>query len=204
MFYRAQDHHGLAHDPFKAMVVPRPIGWISTLSKDGVPNLAPYSFFNAVSDTPKMLMFSSGGMKDSALNAADTGEFTHNLMPRSLMNQMNISSGGYANNENEFDLAGLKTAAGETVACPRVADAPAALECKVVDVITPKALGGEANTYTMVIGQVTGIFIDDRFIRDGRFDTQAADLLSRCGYRDYAGLAPLFELSRPPGAGDIV
>ncbi len=201
MFYRADQDHGLAHNPFKAIVAPRPIGWISTLDKDDRPNLAPYSFFNAVSDDPQMVMFSSGGMKDSARNASDTGEFTCNYVARSLQNSMNLSSGGYPHGENEFEIAGLKTIAGQTVSCPRVAGVPAALECKVVEIITPKRLEGGQAGYTMVVGQVTGVFIDDAFIKDGRFDTAGADPISRCGYKDYAGLDALFELSRPPGAG---
>ena len=120
MFYKAEDPHGFPHDPFKAIIAPRPIGWISTLDKQGRPNLAPYSFFNAVCDSPKILMFASGGIKDSAQNVMDTGEFTFNFASRSMKDEMNTSSADYKPNVNEFEKAGLEMVPGTTVACPRV------------------------------------------------------------------------------------
>ena len=203
MFYKADQSHELAHNPFKAIVAPRPIGWISTVSEDGIANLAPYSFFNAVCDVPPILMFSSGGVKDSLRNAVATGEFTFNYVSRSMQDVMNVSSGGYPPEADEFEIAGIDMVAGETVACPRVKGTPAALECKVIDTITPTALDGSDSPYLMVLGQVTGVFIDDAMITDGRFDVEKADPLMRCGYRDYTGTDGLFELVRPAGAGDM-
>ena len=202
MFYKAEDPHNLAYNPFKAIVAPRPIGWISTVSKDGIANLAPYSFFNGVSDVPPMLMFSSGGMKDSLRNVIETGEFTFNFVGRAQQDMMNVSSGGYPPEVDEFDLAGIAMARGETVACARVKDAPAAMECKVLEVVQPTVLNGSKSNYQMVIGQVTGIHIDDAMITDGRFDLIKADPIMRCGYRDYVGVSGLFEMDRPAGGGD--
>ena len=198
MFYTAEDGHPLPHNPFKAIVAPRPIGWISTLTKDGAANLAPYSFFNAVSDTPEMVMFSSAGVKDSARNAIDTGEFTFNFVSRTLKDAMNASAASLAHGEDEFDHAGLAKSAGMTVSCPRVARAAAAMECKLVETLTPKTLSGEPASYTILIGQVTGTFIDDAFITEGgRFDVSKADPVMRAGYRDYFGDGGLFEMARP-------
>lgn len=198
MFYKAEDHHGLPFNPLKAIVAPRPIGWISTLAKDGVPNLAPYSFFNAVCDTPPILMFSSGGMKDSALNASHTGEFTFNYVSRSMKDQMNITSATVDSGVNEFETSGLTMVPGETVACPRVEGVAAALECKLLDIINPTTLDGSKAPYFMVLGQVTGVYIDDAMITDnGRFDTMKADPILRSGYHDYVCLDELFELVRP-------
>ncbi|MEM9733785.1 MAG: flavin reductase family protein [Pseudomonadota bacterium] len=198
MFYKADEHHGLAHDPFKAIVAPRPIGWISTLDSEGRPNLAPYSFFNAVSDMPKIIMFASAGMKDSAANARDTGEFTFNFVSRALQDAMNVSSAGFPYDVNEFERAGVGMVGGETVSCPRVAGTPAALECKTLDIINPTTLSGEKAAYHIVLGQVTGVYLDDSMVTDtGRFDVMKADPIMRAGYRDYVTLDSLFELGRP-------
>ncbi len=203
MFYRTGEPSGLPHNPFKAIVAPRPIGWISTVSKDGIANLAPYSFFNGICDVPPIVMFSSGGIKDSIRNAHETGEFTFNYVSRSMKDVMNVSSGGYPPDVSEFELAGIDMVAGETVACPRVKDAPAAMECKVLQIVTPTTLNGAQSPYHIVIGEVTGTYIDDAMIKDGRFDVEAADPIMRCGYRDYAGIDGLFELLRPAGAGGM-
>ena len=197
MFYATSGSHGLAHDPFKAIVAPRPIGWISTLDGQGRANLGPYSFFNGVSDSPKTVMFASAGLKDSASNAIETGEFTVNFVTRALTDAMNASSANLPRGTDEFEVAGLAKADGVTVRCPRVAASPAALECKVVAHLRPPTLDGGENAYLMVIGEVTGVHIDPAYIRDGRFDTERADPLMRAGYRDYAGITPLFELARP-------
>ena len=198
MFYNANEHHGLAYDPFKAIVAPRPIGWISTLNKDGVANLAPYSFFNGVCDSPKILMFASGGMKDSAQNVADTGEFTFNYVSRSMKDGMNMSSGTYPPGVDEFELSGLEKVPGETVACPRVEGVAAALECKLLEIINPTTLEGTKCPYHLVLGQVTGVYIDDEMVTaEGRFDTMKADPILRAGYHDYVALDELFELVRP-------
>ena len=203
MFYKADEPHGLPFNPFKAIVAPRPVGWISTLSKAGIANLAPYSCFNGVCDVPPMVMFSSGNVKDSMRNAMDSDEFTFNYASNAMRDVMNVSSGGYPPEESEFEIAGIEMVAGETVSCPRVAGAPAAMECKVIEIVTPTLLNGEKSPYHMIIGQVTGVHIDDAMITDGRFDMKKADPLMRCGYRDYTTIAEIFEMDRPVGAGDM-
>ncbi|MDD9910313.1 MAG: flavin reductase family protein [Ahrensia sp.] len=197
MFYETTQHHGLAYDPFKAIVAPRPIGWISSLDSSGNPNLSPYSFFNGLCDKPPIVMFSSGGMKDSAQNAAETGEFTVNFVSKALKDQMNISSGPWPRGHSEFSEAGLEMAEGTTVACPRVAAAPAALECKTLQFVQPTMLDGSKSPYILVIGQATGIYIDDSMITDGRFDLIKADPIMRAGYHDYVAMGDLFEMVRP-------
>ncbi|MEM1318384.1 MAG: flavin reductase family protein, partial [Pseudomonadota bacterium] len=152
MFYTPEEGHPLPHNPFKAIAAPRPIGWISTLTKDGVPNLAPYSFFNAVATWPEMVMFSSDGMKDSARNAVDTGEFTFNFVSRAMKDAMNASSASLSYGEDEFEHAGLCKAVGRAVSCPRVEGVPAALECKLVETVTPRTLSGEKSSSTLLIG----------------------------------------------------
>lgn len=203
MFYNAEDPHGLAHNPFKAIVAPRPIGWISTLAADGTPNLAPYSFFMGVADVPPILMFSSMGIKDSARNVIDTKEFTFNYVSRSAQHEMNATSGGYPPQDDEFKIAGLEMSDGVTVKCPRVKNVPAAMECKVIEILTPTLLDGTTATNQIIFGQVTGVYINDEMITDGRFDVEKADPIMRCGYRDYAGIDGLFELIRPEGAGGM-
>lgn len=189
----------LRHDPFKALVVPRPVGWIGTLDADGRPNLAPYSFFNAVSDHPPMVFFSSGGMKDSLRNVLATGEFTCSLATWELREAMNLSSAPVAAGVDEFALAGLETAPSLRVRPPRVARSPAALECKLWQTLeTP-------GSYTLVFGQVVAVYIDDRYITaEGRVDTGAMRVLSRLGYMDYGVLSPesVFTLQRPLASAD--
>jgi flavin reductase (DIM6/NTAB) family NADH-FMN oxidoreductase RutF len=195
--------HGLPHDPFKALVVPRPIGWVSTVSKGGVANLAPYSFFNAVSDRPPMLMFSSGGTKDSLRNIVDTGEFTCSIATWALREAMNLSSAPVAPGVDEFELAGLTKAESRLVKPPRVAESPAAFECRLWQTLAlPKPGRGEG--YTLVIGQVVGVYIDDALIRDGRVQTGAMRALARLGYMDYAVLEPetVFQMNRPLASDD--
>jgi flavin reductase (DIM6/NTAB) family NADH-FMN oxidoreductase RutF len=199
----ARRDHGLPHDPFKALVVPRPIGWVSTVSKGGVANLAPYSFFNAVSDRPPMLMFSSGGTKDSLRNIVDTGEFTCSIATWALREAMNLSSAPVAPGVDEFELAGLTKAESRLVKPPRVAESPAAFECRLWQTLalpTP----GRGEGYTLVIGQVVGVYIDDALIRDGRVQTGAMRALARLGYMDYAVLEPetVFQMNRPLASDD--
>jgi len=200
---------GLAHDPFKALAVPRPIGWIATVNAAGVPNLAPYSFFNAISDRPPMVMFSSGGTKDSLRNILETGEFTCSIANQALTDAMNLSSAPVAPGVNEFALAGLDAAPSMLVKPPRVAQAPAAFECrlwKTIDLpVVPGRPGGPAPMgYTMVIGEVVAVYIDDRYIRDGIVDTGAMRTLARLGYMDYAVIGPesMFTLNRPTASAD--
>lgn len=192
--------HGMRHDPFKALVVPRPIGWISTVGSDGVLNLAPYSFFNGVSDRPPMVMFSSAGTKDTLRNLRDTGEFTCSIATWELRDAMNISSAMVPADVDEFALAGLETAPSRFVKPPRVARSPVALECRHWQTID---LPGDPKrpelAYSVVIGRVVGIYIDDAFIRDGRVDTGAMRPLARLGYMDYSVVTPetMFSLNRP-------
>ena len=201
MFYEPRLGHGLPHDPFKAIIAPRPIGWISTVDAEGRPNLAPYSFFNAVHSNPPMLAFTSETMKHSAANAIATGEFVFNLSTRPLFEAINISSGGQLAGESEFEAAGLATAACRVVKAPRVAVAPASLECRVVSSMRLNDVDGKELDGWLIIGQVVGVHIADDYIRDGRFDTAAAQPIARCGYRDYAVVTELFEALRPTDAG---
>ncbi len=202
MFYETKSNsHGLPHDPFKAIVSPRPIGWIGTKSKDGVNNLAPYSFFNAISDNPKLVMFSSTGRKDSQTNIEETGVFTCSLAGYDLLQQMNMSSAAAPSDIDEFTLAGLTAVPGELVEAPYVGEAFAALECRLVEVKPLKGLDGEASESTMIIGQVVGIHIRDEAIREGRLDMAAVRPLARLGYLDYAEAGTVFPLARPNWEG---
>jgi flavin reductase (DIM6/NTAB) family NADH-FMN oxidoreductase RutF len=198
MFYPTDTNkHGLAHDPFKAIVSPRPIGWIGTKGTDGSLNLGPYSFFNAISDRPKLVMFSSSGRKHSQKNASETGVFTCNFVSRHLVEKMNISSATVPYGVNEFELAGLTAKQGELVDAPYVAEAFAVLECKVTEIIEPKGLSGEASENIMVIGEVVGIHIDEQIIRAGRLDMAIARPVARMGYMDYSEGSEVFEMFRP-------
>ena len=201
MFYTTDtNRHGLPHDPFKAIVAPRPIGWISTRAGDGTVNLAPYSFFNALSDKPKLVMFSSVGLKDSASLAIETGEFVANLATRALAEAVNRTSAPAGRGMSEFAIAGLTEAECRLVAAPRVAESPAALECKVTQSFRPKALGGGESANTVVIGEVVGIHIDENILRDGMIDMALAEPLSRLGYLDYAVNDSVFQMRRPQKA----
>ncbi len=198
MFYtEEQGYAPLPFDPFKAIIAPRPIGWISTVDAAGRPNLAPYSFFNAVSSRPNMIGFSSGGYKHSARNAADTGEFVFNLATLDLAEQMNRTSEEAGDGVNEFDLAQLAMAPCRLVKPPRVAVAAAALECRLISCTELVDLNGKRTDHWWVIGQVVATHINDRFIKDGRFDTVAARPLGRCGYSDYTVVDDMFEMLRP-------
>lgn len=199
MFYATDKNlHGLPHDPFKAIVAPRPIGWIGSKGRDGTLNLAPYSFFNAVSDTPKLVMFSSSGHKDSVRNVEESGVFTANLVSRHLVEQMNTSSAPVAYDVNEFELSGLTPKPGELVDAPFVGEAYAALECRVTQIIQPVDVDGVKAQSWVVFGQVVGIHIDEAVIRDGMIDMAIARPIARMGYRDYCdGGAEVFQLTRP-------
>ncbi len=197
--------HGLKFDPFKALAVPRPIGWISTVSRDGALNIAPYSFFNAVSDRPPMVMFSSSGRKDSLRNIEDTGEFTCSIASYDLRDQMNLSSATVAHGVDEFALAGLTPAASTFVKAPRVAQSPAAFECRLWKTIELPGLPSKPEQFsTVVFGMVVGIYIDDAFIRDGIVDTGAMRPLARLGYMEYAVVEreTMFALNRPTVSAD--
>ncbi|MEM9332277.1 MAG: flavin reductase family protein [Pseudomonadota bacterium] len=199
MFYQPEnrDRQILPHDPIKAIIAPRPIGWISTLSTEGVENLAPYSFFNAVGGMPPMIMFSSEGYKDTARNAVETGEFVFNYASKHLENEMNASSLPAPSGVSEFDHCGIEKAKSELVTPPRVAKAYAALECKVTSHIETEDINGAKTGAVVVIGQVVGIHLDEAVIRDGRFDISLADPVSRLGYLDYGLTHELHEMQRP-------
>lgn len=198
MFYETEaNRHGLAHDPFKAIVSPRPIGWIGSTGQDGRHNLAPYSFFNAIGDNPKLVMFSSSGLKDSVRNIAETGVFTCSFVSRSLMVQMNATSIAADHGESEFEIAGLTPVTGTLVAAPYVGEALAALECRMTEMFQPKAIDGTTTGNHVVIGQVVGIHIKDEAIREGRFDMATARPIGRMGYMDYADAGDVFEIMRP-------
>jgi flavin reductase (DIM6/NTAB) family NADH-FMN oxidoreductase RutF len=187
----------LKHDPFKAIVSPRPIGWIGTKSRTGVLNLAPYSFFAAIADRPPLVMFSSSGRKDSQRNAEETGVFTTNLAGRALLEAMNLSSAPAPADVDEFAVVGLTPSAGRLVDAPVVSEAYAALECRVVEVKPLTGLDGAVSENTMIIGQVVGVHIRDEAIRDGRLDMQLVRPLGRLGYMDYCDAGDVFELFRP-------
>ncbi|MCA0405412.1 MAG: flavin reductase family protein [Proteobacteria bacterium] len=198
MFYEPRKkNHSLPHDPFKALVGPRPIGWISTLSKEGVPNLSPYSFFNAFSDHPAILGFSSWGWKDSANNARDTGEFVVNVVMKSDLDRMNQSSAPYPSEVNEFEAAGIGMVPSTFVKPPRVEGVGAAFECKVTQIIPMTGHDGREAAYHLVLGEAVGIYIDDRFITDGKVDEAGMQLLARLGYMNYAAVENVFSLKRP-------
>lgn len=199
MFYEPKDGHGLPHNPFNAVVTPRPIGWISTRGSDGSENLAPYSFFNAVAYVPPQVMFAStaakpdrDGTKDSTANIRETGVFCVNIVGHGMRYAMNVTSGGYPREVDEFDRAGVARAECQTIPCSRVADAPANLECRLTQIVQ---LPGEANFVTF--GEVTGVHLRDDCVVDGRFDVTRYQPLARMGYRDYARVAEVFELARP-------
>ncbi|MCA1952279.1 MAG: flavin reductase family protein [Hyphomicrobiales bacterium] len=198
MFYEPRlRNHGLPHDPFKALVAPRPIGWISTLSAEGRPNLAPYSFFNAFSERPAIVGFSSQGMKDSATNARDTGEFVCNIVSERDAAAMNASSGAYPPGISEFEKAGLEMEPSRLVRPPRVKGILAALECRTTALIPLAGLDGVAGPYTLVLGEVVGIHIDDAVLKDGQVDSRTLRQLARLGYMDYAAVERVFALERP-------
>ncbi|MFV2001395.1 MAG: flavin reductase family protein [Paracoccaceae bacterium] len=199
MFYRPADGHGLPHNPFSAIVTPRPIGWISTRGKNGRSNLAPYSFFNAIAYTPPQVMFASTSSKqdrhmskDTTANIDETGVFCVNIVQYDMRDAMNATSGSYDAQVDEFELAGLGRTACETIDCDRVAGIPAALECRLSQIVD---LRGEDNF--LVLGEVTGIFLRDDCLVDGRFDVMRFNPLARLGYRDYAVVEKLFSLTRP-------
>ena len=202
MFYETNvNNHGLEHDPFKALVAPRPVGWVSTLSKNNKVNLAPYSYFNAVSDAPPMVMISSNQRKDTFTNIEETGEFVCSLATYHLRDAMNMSSAVVDKNVSEFDLATLASADSQLVAPPRVADSPAALECKLWKVLPiPKGLSDDgASKHNLILGFVVGVYINDEYLSGGLFDRAKAGLIARMGYMDYCHVTPenTFSLNRP-------
>lgn len=196
MFYEPRNGHPFQYDPFKALVSPRPIGWISTISLSDQTNLAPYSFFNAVAARPPMLLFSSEGYKHSARNAVETGEFVFNLASRPMADQVNLSSVPVSEDVSEFEYVNLETAPCRIVRAPRIAKSPASLECKVVMFHELNDLDGRKTGRYLIVGEVVGVHIDDNFLSGDRFDVAKAQIISRCGYNDYAVCSDIFEIDR--------
>jgi flavin reductase (DIM6/NTAB) family NADH-FMN oxidoreductase RutF len=198
MFYDARsNNHGLRHDPFKAIVAPRPIGWITSMNARGEVNLAPYSFFNGINTRPALVMFGSEGRKDSLSFIAETKEFVCNLATWDLREAMNATAAPLARGVSEMERAGLAPAPSRLVKPPRVAAAPCALECKLIQIVSIEELDGRPVDCHVVIGQVIGVHIDERFIVDGLLDTAAMKPIARCGYDQYAVVETLFSMRRP-------
>jgi flavin reductase (DIM6/NTAB) family NADH-FMN oxidoreductase RutF len=197
MFYEPKEGHPLPHNPFKAIVAPRPIGWIGTCSKNGAVNLAPYSFFNAICDTPPMVMFSSSGIKDSVTFIEETGEFTTNLVSEHLKTHMNASSVDAPRDTSEFDYAGLTRAPSKIIAAPRVKEAYASLECVAVDIRRLQDKEGKPTDNYMVIGEVVGVHIDESILTDGLVDITKVKPVTRLGYMDYATTDSVYQMFRP-------
>jgi flavin reductase (DIM6/NTAB) family NADH-FMN oxidoreductase RutF len=198
MFYdTAINDHGLPYNPLKAIVAPRPIGWVTSISTKGEINLAPYSFFNAVSDDPPIVLFSSEGPKDSLIFVEETKEFVCNLATFDLRHAMVETSADVPRGVNEMEMAGLSSAPSKLVRPPRVAASPCALECKLLQIVHLTDLEGRSTSRHIVFGQVVGVHIDDRFIKNGRLDTAAMRPIARCGYADYAVVNEVFAVRRP-------
>ncbi len=199
-FYQPSQGHRLPHDPFNAIVGPRPIGWISSQSSDGLLNLAPYSFFNAFNYTPPLIGFSSIGYKDTVRNIEETGEFVWNLVTRDLAEAMNLSCAAVAPEVNEFELAGLTPQASSLVKPPRVAESPVAFECKLSQLIRLRGANGVEVDSWMVLGEVIGVHIAANLLIDGVYDTAAAHpVLRGGGPADYfeIDIAQRFRMFRP-------
>ena len=199
MFYRPSDGHGLPHNPFNAIVTPRPIGWVSSRGADGQDNLAPYSFFNAVAYDPPQVMFAStsakpdrGDTKDSVGNIRETGVFCVNIVEYAMKDVMNRTAGPWVRGVDEFVDAGIEKAACSQIACSRVALAPAAMECRLTQIVQ---LPGATNF--VVFGEVVGVHLRDDCMVGGRFDVTRFMPLARGGYKDYSVVREVFELTRP-------
>lgn len=206
MFFRTDQKHGLPHNPFNALVAPRPIGWISTLDREGRPNLAPYSFFNGVSYTPPQVIFSGGPrparrgesvpMKDSVINARETGEFVVNIATWALRDAMNATSAHFPADVDEFDVAKLTKEKSELVKPPRVKESPVHLECLTVAVYPTLSVPGYAPNL-IVLGKVIGIHIDESVLTDGIVDQKKLKLIARLGGHDYTRVDEVFTMRRP-------
>lgn len=207
MFYEpAKKNHGLPRDPFKSCVVPRPIGWVTTLDGEGRPNLAPYSFFNAIGSEPPMVCWAPGGLKpegtrkDSLENVRATGEFVCNMATWALREEMNRTSAGLPAGESEADFAGLTFVPSSLVEPPRVAETPIHLECRLWQVLELPA-DREDSPQHLVIGQVVGVHIDESVLTDGFIDLKKFRPIARLGYMDYAVVDTIFTMHRPTGGG---
>ncbi len=200
-FYEPNSGHGLRHDPFNAIVAPRPIGWISSRDKNGLVNLAPYSFFNAFNYVPPIVGFCSLGWKDSVANIAETGEFVWNLATKALAQQMNATSATVPHEVDEFALAGLTPVASRLVDVPRVGEAQVAFECRLTQMVQLQGADGAKVEAWLTLGEVVAVHIDRTLIRDGVYQTAEARPILRAGRMgDYAEIRPdaMFEMKRPP------
>jgi flavin reductase (DIM6/NTAB) family NADH-FMN oxidoreductase RutF len=199
MFYQppGRDKTVLPHDPLKAIVAPRPIGWISTVSSSGVANLAPYSFFNMFSEDPWIVGFSSNTLKDSINNVSQTGEFVYNLATLPQLEAVNRSSVPAPPEIDEFDFAAIEWCPSELVKPRRVAASPCAFECKWIETIQLKGLSGKATGWHLVLGEVLGVYIDESVIENGRVDIVKMQTLARCGYMDYSTVETVLSRNRP-------
>ena len=199
-FYEPSKGHGLKHDPFNAIIAPRPIGWISSRDTKGHVNLAPYSFFNAFCYVPPIIGFSSTNWKDTVSNMEQTREFVWNLTTMDLAKHMNATAAHVAPEVDEFKLAGLTAVPGKLVNVPRVAESPVAFECKVSDIVRLKGADGKAADAWLTLGEVVAVHIDKAMIKDGVYQTAAARPIVRAGRRgDYFEIKPenMFEMVRP-------
>ncbi|MBV7536741.1 flavin reductase family protein [Duganella sp. sic0402] len=199
-FYEPAQGHGLPHDPFNAIVGPRPIGWISTRADNGMLNLAPYSFFNAFNYTPPLIGFASLGRKDTLLNIEENGEFVWNLATRPLAEAMNASCAAAPPEVDEFQLAGLTPAASKVVSVPRVAESPVSFECKCTQIVRLQGASGAQTNSWLILGEVVGVHIARELLRDGVYDTAGArPILRGGGPADYFEITPdnLFRMTRP-------
>ena len=204
MFYRPKDGHGLPHDPLKAIIAPRPVGWISSVDTEGHANLAPYSFFNGCGDHPAMVMFAQTGrkdretgLKDSIANIRATGEFAHSVVPFALKDAMNASTASYPAGVDEFEKAGLAKGEGREISVPHVAAAPAVLECKLFRIIDDLPVWREDTFNIMVIGEVVGIHIREEYLVDGILDVTTYNPIARMGYMDYSTVEAKWQMRRP-------
>ena len=201
MFYQPKKGHPFSIDPYKSLIFPRPIGWISSISKKGIPNLSPYSYFNALADDPPQVMFSSGaltssnGYKDSLTNILSTKEFVVNFATSKTRNQMNLSSVDAPADVDEFTFTKLQKRKSKLVKAPSVAESPVNLECRLLK--TLKLKSNSKKHGTVVIGEVIGIFINNKFINKGRVDSTAMRYVARMGYSEYTTVSSKFKMKRP-------
>ena len=199
-FYQPSEGHGLAHDPFNALVAPRPIGWISSRSRDGVLNLAPYSFFNAFNYKPPLVGFASIGYKDSVRNIEETGEFGWNLATRPLAEAMNQSCAAVGPEVDEFQLAGLTPEPSRVIGVPRVKETPVSFECRLSQILRLTGADGTETDTWMVFGEVVGVHIARHLLKDGVYQTADAEpILRGGGPADYFGISSdtFFQMYRP-------
>jgi flavin reductase (DIM6/NTAB) family NADH-FMN oxidoreductase RutF len=199
-FYEPAKGHGLKHDPFNAIVAPRPIGWISSRGAEGNINLAPYSFFNAFCYKPPIVGFSSTNWKDSVANVQETGEFCWNLVSIDLARQMNVTAAHVARDVDEFTIAGLTASPSKLINVPRVAESPASFECKLTEIIQLKGADGREAEAWLAFGEIVAVHINKAFIKDGIYETALARPIARAGRRgDYFEMTPenMFEMVRP-------